>query len=206
MAADDYDDITGAPQFAGAGAPDTAVDLTLVAAFAAMVGTRLIGTTAERLAYAFAREGLAWWDTDEDALYVHSGTGWLLQFKDWTSYTPTLGNMTGTAAAAYQVIGETVNVRFRLTVATMGSTPNLSLPINAVDTSAEFLDGQVMFADVSGGTYWPGLLRRTNASAVDLYSVLASGTYGQMGAVTATAPFTWAASDIISANFAYRRA
>src|SRR5690606_28460176 len=132
------------PEFAGAGAPDTAVDLTLLGAFAAQVGTRLIGSTAERTAYAYAREGLAWWDTDDAALYVHNGSGWELVFQDWRTYTPVLSNATGTVAASYQVIGETVHVMFALTVATVTGLPVFSLPVDASDSNLDFPNASVM--------------------------------------------------------------
>lgn len=57
------DPATGYPIFQPGDAPDTAGNPTEVAKYAAAVGTRLIGTTAERLAYPYEREGLAWFDT-----------------------------------------------------------------------------------------------------------------------------------------------
>lgn len=206
MAADDYDETTGAPIFAGTGAPDTGVDLTLISAFAAEVGTRLIGTTAERTAYDYAREGLEWYDTDEDAVYRHTGAGWKLAFKDWTSYTPVLTNVAGTVKAAYQIVGETVNVRLRVNpISSMGSNPTFSLPVAAGDSDLEFPNGAVMMYDDSAGVSYSGIIRRAaSATTVTIYGVLASGTYTSLGGVSASSPFTWASADILTVNFSYR--
>lgn len=77
MASSSLDPVTGAPRFLDADAPDPAVNPTEVAAFAAKVGTRLIGTTAERDAYPYKREGLEWYNTTKDLVEVYNGTGWV---------------------------------------------------------------------------------------------------------------------------------
>lgn len=79
MASSSNDPVTGSPIFADGDAPDVARNPTEVAEFAAEVGTRLIGTTAERLAYAYARDGLEWRDTTLDRTFIHDGTGWGMQ-------------------------------------------------------------------------------------------------------------------------------
>lgn len=205
MAADSTNATTGAPEFDGAGAPDTAVDLTLLGAFAATVGTRLIGTTAARTAYAYAREGLRWYDTDLDAEYLHNGSGWVLWFQDWTAYTPTTVNFTGTVAASYQVIGATVNVRIRATLsAALGGQPTFSLPINASDGNPEPL-GMGWLNDVSGGEY-PCFIRKNSASTAAPYAINAASTNALLANVTASIPFTWVSGDVIHLNFSYRAA
>lgn len=208
MTASSFDPTTGAPQFADGDAPDVAENANEVADFAASVGTRLIGTTAERTDYDYGRVGLRWYDTDEDAEYLHDGSGWVLWNKPWTSYTPSLSNMTGTVAAEYQVVYGTVNVAFRLTATTVGTLPKFTLPVTAADSNVEFPAGSVMLNDSSAGQYWPGIARRAAGSSteVELYAMLASGTYAQMVNITSSAPFTWASGDIIRANFSYRSA
>lgn len=76
MAIDSIDPVTGSPQFLDGGAPDLAVDQNAVSNYAAKVGTRLIGTTAERTAYAYGRKGLEWYDTDLNTVLIHNGSGW----------------------------------------------------------------------------------------------------------------------------------
>lgn len=78
MAYSSLDPVTGAPQFADADAPDPAVNPTQVSDYAAQVGNRLVGTTAERTAYPYDREGLRWYDTTLNIEFVHDGTGWVV--------------------------------------------------------------------------------------------------------------------------------
>ena len=85
MAYSSLDPSTGAPVFLDSDAPDPAVNPSQVAAFAAEVGTRLIGTTAERTAYAYAREGLRWFDTTTDKEYLYNGSGWVVAWAPETS-------------------------------------------------------------------------------------------------------------------------
>jgi hypothetical protein len=80
MAASSNDPTTGSPIFLDSDAPDPAVNPTQVAEYAASVGTRLIGSTAERTAYTYAREGLRWYDTTLDREYIHTGSGWVVAF------------------------------------------------------------------------------------------------------------------------------
>lgn len=90
MASSSNDPTTGAPIFLDGDAPDPAVNPTEVAAFAAEVGTRLIGSTAQRTAYDYAREGLEWYDTTDDFTYVYDGSGWVEKFgaTAWQEITP----------------------------------------------------------------------------------------------------------------------
>lgn len=76
MASSSKNPVTGAPVFGDQDAPDPAVNPTEVAAYAAKVGTRLIGTTAERDGYDYAREGLRWYNTTTKSEDLHDGTGW----------------------------------------------------------------------------------------------------------------------------------
>jgi len=205
VAADDYNATTGAPEFSGSGTPETAADLTEVAAFAASVGTRLIGTTAERTAYDHAREGLEWWDTDLDTLYVHNGSGWETVFKDWAAYTPTTVNFTGTVVAEYQVVGKTVNVRIRATLsAALGGQPTFSLPVTASNANPEPL-GMGWLNDANG-TEYPAFIRKNSATTAAPYTINAASTNALLANTTASIPFTWASGDIIHMNFSYRAA
>ena len=68
----------GAPQFADGDAPDVAVNPSEVARFAETVGTRRVGTTAERLALSGKAlfVGLLWGDTTVNEDYRYTSTGW----------------------------------------------------------------------------------------------------------------------------------
>lgn len=80
MAVNANDPVTGYPIFYDTEGVELGVDQTAIAEYAASVGNHLRGTTAERLAYAYGREGLFWSDTDLDTVFYHSGTGWLAAY------------------------------------------------------------------------------------------------------------------------------
>lgn len=107
MAVNSYDPSDGHPIFVDTDAPDIKVDPTKVAEYAARVGTRLIGSTAERTAYAYAREGLSWYDTDLDAEFIHDGSGWV---KAWTPQTAA-GSVVPTAGAGFTLSNNTLYTR-----------------------------------------------------------------------------------------------
>lgn len=78
MAVNSFDSTDGHPIFVDTDAPDIKLDPTKAAEYAGKVGTRPIGNTASRTAYAYTREGLRWYDTDIDAEFLHNGSGWVI--------------------------------------------------------------------------------------------------------------------------------
>jgi hypothetical protein len=72
------------PYFSATGAPEIDVDPGVVSDYAAKVGNRRVGTTAERNA-ATGKDvwpGLEWYDTTEDAAYVRtSSSTWARLFR-----------------------------------------------------------------------------------------------------------------------------
>lgn len=80
MAVDDWGD-KNEPIFLASGAPEIDVDPTAVAAYAAKVGNRRVGTNAQRLA-ATGKDiwpGLFWQETDGNLDgYLRTGSGWVL--------------------------------------------------------------------------------------------------------------------------------
>lgn len=99
MANNGRNPVDGYPIYTDTGMPELGADTTEVAAYAAARGTRLIGTTAQRTAYAYKKKGLRWFDTTNNTEYVHNGTGWeadsaldtgwvtLPLLNSWTRYT-----------------------------------------------------------------------------------------------------------------------
>lgn len=122
MAVDTVDPITGAPQFLDSGAPDLAVDQNAVSNFAGKVGTRLIGTTAERDAYPYVREGLAWYNTTLDSLQTYDGSGWSLPDTAWTFPTLTAGSNISGNEFGYRRINGVVYLRGRVNSPAAGAT------------------------------------------------------------------------------------
>lgn len=78
MAADSYGD-KNEPQYAGTGVPQDAADLTQVAAYAAKVGNRRVGTTDDRNAVVGTKDawdGLEWHDLTDGFAYLYLSGGW----------------------------------------------------------------------------------------------------------------------------------
>lgn len=94
MAVNNYNSVTGAPEFTDGGAPDIAVDPTAVGAYAADVGNRIVRANLAALnAYAFKRAGLEGVALDTGAAYMHDGTG-------WTAQSPRIGMRRSTQTGA----------------------------------------------------------------------------------------------------------
>jgi hypothetical protein len=97
MASSSNDPTTGAPVFLDSDAPDPAVNPSEVAGFAASVGTRLIGSTTERNAYAYGRDGLRWYDTTLKTEYRDDGTNWRAELTLQKAFTWSRANVDSTA-------------------------------------------------------------------------------------------------------------
>lgn len=144
-------------------------------------------------------------DATFDAL-IGSGTA-------WTSYTPTWTNLsvgTGGNAAnvgAYQQFGKTVIFRVHVILGTSGSSvgtlPRFTAPTtvkaaqyqSSIGLSATV--GQATLLDAAI-TEYHGHVRVSSTAPTTSFDVTAWGsasTYVNVGSVTATVPFTWAAGD-----------
>lgn len=137
--------------------------------------------------------------------------------KNFTTYTPTVTGFTvGTGGAAassfkYRREGKMIRVKFRLTLGTsgasVGSSPNFTLPVNAV-TPVHLLQAYAGLGsafDVSA-TNIAGVIMVAENSTVDkvrMYTIAA--TYAA-GAITASLPWVWAAGDTIQGEFTYEAA
>lgn len=142
MAADSHGD-KNEPQYAGSGIPQDAADLTEVAAYAAKVGNRRVGTTDQRnaaIGTSDVWEGLEWYDTTDDNTYLWSGptSGWVPRFGDTLWITPT------------PIAGTSPNVQYRRLNGVMWFT----------GTWVPTADSQIMFRLPGGfrplntGTWW----------------------------------------------------
>ncbi len=80
----------GEPQFKDVDAPDVAVNPTQVAAYAALVGNRKAGTSADRKALTGVAvwPGLEYFETDTGSTFVYTAAGWInpdMQFAQFTT-------------------------------------------------------------------------------------------------------------------------
>jgi hypothetical protein len=208
MASSSNDPTTGAPVFLDSDAPDPAVNPSEVAAYAGSVGTRLIGSTAERTGYEFAREGLRWWDTTLDAEYLHNGTGWVRVFKAKTTFTPGFSNFTignSTVTAWYQIVGNLCQGVVRITLGSTFAMNTSEITMNAPVTAVNYVDadpvGTIGILD-NGFGYYSGPLLMGSSGVIRLKQMKNSGA-GWVGAINNGEPIGWAVGDKFSLQFSY---
>ena len=123
---------------------------------------------------------------------------------EFTTFTPTFTNLTvgnGTVEAYYtriqDLVGVFVNIVFGSTTSISGDV-QLNLPLDRVSGTRLPL-GNCMFSDTGTGTFVGFVLSSTTVSQV----IIRSGTTLQP--LSATAPFTWVATDILTVSLFYRK-
>lgn len=200
------------PIYAGTGAPATGADLTELGTYAALVGNRKAGTNGDRTALTGSDrwDGLEFYETDTDSLYIYNG-GWKLWNRGWQAYTPTLANVSGspTVTARYAVAAGVVKVKVNLTLngANFGTAPLVSLPVTARTPVGLPPVGIAIYNDVSATVWVTGtILLQTTTQVAPLVSQVAGALVTTQFNVSATSPFTWAASDTCSLEFEYEAA
>ena len=165
----------GQPQFSDLGAPDMAVDPGLVADYAAKVGNRRTGTTAERLALADVDfwEGLAFGDTTLKAEYKVIDGVWKAILGDTGFISATLLNGwvafgTPTSTPSHSKLNGVVSLDGALKNGTVGNSETFkafTLPVGSRPAGRK----SYVFPTVEGGT-----------GRIDVYSsgnvVVATGT------------------------------
>jgi hypothetical protein len=125
----------------------------------------------------------------------------------WTSYTPTLGNLTlgnGTLVARYAQIGKVCFVFFSFTLgstSTVGASPYFSLPVTS-NQSAIYANGEVLLLDYVTAEYY-GKVYLNNTTEIVLFAQNSAGTYLKDATITSSVPMTWGTNDKITANFWY---
>jgi len=112
----------------------------------------------------------------------------------WTTYTPTLTNITvgnGNADFRYVQINKTVVLAgffgFGSTSAITG-TPSISLPVTAARNMTK--NGVCRLVQFGVGA-WNGVIEDGGTTAIVLVATGASGSYTRWFAVSSTVPFTW---------------
>lgn len=132
----------------------------------------------------------------------------------WTTFTPTLSgrfnNSKWTKTCTYAQIGKTVYVKLQL-VANAASpmdgsgNPNFTIPVTSILYPTAALISKCYIEDV-GSSGYTGVVRFTNTTTLDIAIENVGGTYPVTAAITDTAPFTWASTDVIFAIFTYEAA
>jgi hypothetical protein len=182
---------------------------------AARVNTYLmqqsVATFASESARSYAlsspSDGQVSYITEKDNFQVWDGSSWVTIGSNgaWTSYTPTLGNITlgnGTLSFAYSQIGQTVNVRGRVT---FGSTTSISgiatfsLPV----TPLSFGYGA---ANIVAASLNYGAVSVITGTSVVVWAYNSAGTYLARANTSATVPNTFTTADTISFSLTYEAA
>lgn len=158
-------------------------------------------------------EGMVTFQASNDHLTVYNGTDWIPYDTSWTTYTPTINNVTlgsgSTTSAAYAQIGKTVVVQFYFALGattTINGDINFSLPINQASSNRSGQVGTCVILDSSAGTRYPGtvLLSGTPGNAF-IRVGNAAGTYLTQVACSSSVPIAvWAISDSIAATIVYQ--
>lgn len=126
----------------------------------------------------------------------------------WTSWTPTLANMSlgnGTLACKYVQAGKIVIATFRITLgttSTVGTNPTFTLPVTASR------DGYsaVGYSFNAGVTRYPILCFAGSTTVVEMYAQNVGGTYLSQDSITSTAPHTHGTSDQFEVTIVYEGA
>lgn len=138
----------------------------------------------------------AWQAAVRDKLNAHDGG------DTWNTYLPTPTNFTiQSSLMRYQVTpGGLVTISGQITIATMSTSPSFSLPPGL--TSGVVLPLPFMITQ-TGSTLFPGIAYLGGGVALYCYPTTAGGA---VRPITATAPFTWKAGDLLHFAGTYRAA
>jgi len=120
--------------------------------------------------------------------------------NDWASYTPTFTNLPGTSQGFFRRIGDSVEVQVYQTASGAATgTISASIPSGlSIDTTKQVVNGALGSAEANaGGAITAGVVQPFNSTSVDFVGAVS----GTGGAWNATNPFTWAASNLLSAHF-----
>lgn len=136
----------------------------------------------------------------------------------YTTYTPTYSNITignATVTAKYCQLNDFVHVTGSIVLGSttvIGTNPGISMVFSLdslyyTPTVWVAQIGTATFYDASAALHYFGIVQAANnATIMQLFSQNAAGTYVQRGAMSATAPFTWAVSDEIKWNVYFKKA
>lgn len=120
----------------------------------------------------------------------------------WTPWTPTPTACTLQASSCFYraTPGGLVSVTLTLTIATMGTNPQLTLPPGLTAASVQPISAMLFSA---GTNYWPAIAYVGGNLQVYCHPTTAGGP---QRSITATAPFTWKATDQLYISGSYRKA
>ena len=156
-----------------------------------------------------AIEGMTFYETDTDRLYLYDGTGYIILDEPTQSWTPTFSNTTtgnGTKTGTSRRSGGWVDFT---ALFTLGSTSAVSgaITFTLPYAAALVINGTFNVSAVDIGTNsYPGTNDTTTAggSTCLIYVTLASGTYASVAQFSSTVPFTFGSGDKIAVSGRYQ--
>ena len=157
--------------------------------------------------------GMEIFETDTGKVLAYYGAAWIEitnTAQSWTSYTPTLANITigtgGTNVGRWRRVGADVEFAVVVTLGSagiaIGTAPTINLPVAADSIDVNFIVGSTTLYDATGPLYLcPTVLQSTVTAEPRVI-----GTLGALNQITSTNPFTWAVNDRIYFRGRYRAA
>jgi len=125
----------------------------------------------------------------------------------WATWSPTVGGITkgnGTEIARYAKIGKTVIFNYSFTLGSTSSvTGNLSITLPSTAANAAY--GVTSWADDAGVAAYP-YVGVPFTTYLNVYPIVASGTYALGGSRSSTNPFAWGTNDNIRIAGQYEEA
>ena len=144
-----------------------------------------------------------------DILTAAQVNTYLQQRDAWTSFAPTLTNVTegnGTKVGFYSRTGlRTIHwyVKFTLgSTSTIGGLIGVALPVTA---AADAVAPGIARLHVAGASR-PGYYSMASTTRVDLFAIYAANTYGETSNTSATVPATWTTADYFHVGGTYEAA
>ena len=138
------------------------------------------------------------------AVGTYNAANTLDDYEEGTVATPIAGGFTlgnGTITTAYTKVGRQVTVTYNITLGTTSAvtgTISLNLPF------AASISGMGVASAVDQGSNFYDLVCRSGTTTADLYSLVTGSSFGTMGIISSTAPFTWVANDTIRVSVTYQ--
>jgi hypothetical protein len=152
----------------------------------------------------YVKDGATAIETLGDAIDASVGTGLLA----WTSYTPTLTNMTlgnGTVTAKYAKLGKIVHLRITFTLGStsaMGTGPAFSLPPSmTVAAGQAYPNGTLSILD-SGTAGYTGTIEIISTN-LQCWLTTVNATYPTFANIAAGQPMVWTTNDVLSVTAIY---
>lgn len=173
----------------------------------------LMGGTAVGLSSALPQSpytGMEHYRTNSGEKYRWNGSAWKFTSRDgdgvWQAFTPTTAGIgSPTLDCSYTRIGDTVHVRYQVTMVGAGTATAILLgtPITAASSVRnKFGYGPVHLDDVAPGTEYMGLIKMESSG--DSISIWSASSAGVAAAAWQGTFITFAAGDTFAANVTYR--